>query len=377
MMKLTLAVAGAAAAILALPALAASNAQTVRVTETEYRIGLSARPQAGTVTPSSGTRATTGTTWFAAAAGRGRAAWWARAARPGLRSCAGRAVRLLAARRFPRREGHAQEPSWRGKRRATVEAGFDSPRRPPPPYRTAARAHSPRCSWGDDVLLVEDEESITAPLATALAREGFDAAVARTAAEALERARADEPDVVLLDVMLPDGSGFDVCRQIRRTSDVPIIMVTARGEEADRIVARARRRRLRHEAVQRPRGHRPHPRRAPADGAVARGPAAAADTLTVGESASTRRAAAGLSPASRSSFAEGVRRPQPARRRGGPRRHARALLEDVWETTWFGSTKTLDVHERVAAEARRRSGGAAPAHGAGVGFRLTAPEDGA
>jgi DNA-binding response OmpR family regulator len=86
------------------------------------------------------------------------------------------------------------------------------------------------------VLLVDDEDSITTPLAEALAREGFDAEVARTAAEALELAAAIDPDLVLLDLMLPDGSGLDVCRELRRNSRVPIIMVTARGDEADRIV---------------------------------------------------------------------------------------------------------------------------------------------
>jgi DNA-binding response OmpR family regulator len=86
------------------------------------------------------------------------------------------------------------------------------------------------------VLLVEDEDSIVEPLREALGREGFETSVAGTAAEALELARTLDPDVVLLDVMLPDGSGFDVCRELRRESRVPIIMVTARGEEADRIV---------------------------------------------------------------------------------------------------------------------------------------------
>src|SRR5215208_2034316 len=86
------------------------------------------------------------------------------------------------------------------------------------------------------VLLVEDEEAITAPLREALEREGFETRVARTAGDALAAAREEEPDVVLLDVMLPDGSGFDVCRELRRDSKVPIIMVTARGDEADRIV---------------------------------------------------------------------------------------------------------------------------------------------
>src|ERR687893_1390252 len=86
------------------------------------------------------------------------------------------------------------------------------------------------------ILMVEDEESITVPLAEALAREGFDTEVAGTVAEALDLAGRVSPDLVLLDVMLPDGSGYDVCRELRRESKVPIIMLTARGEETDRVV---------------------------------------------------------------------------------------------------------------------------------------------
>src|SRR6201999_3567675 len=86
------------------------------------------------------------------------------------------------------------------------------------------------------ILMVEDEESIVVPLVEALAREGFDTEVAGTVADALELAARVDPDLVLLDVMLPDGSGFEVCRELRRASDVPIIMLTARGEETDRIV---------------------------------------------------------------------------------------------------------------------------------------------
>ena len=86
------------------------------------------------------------------------------------------------------------------------------------------------------ILLVEDEESITAPLSEALEREGFRAEVAHTAAASLELAGRVSPDLVLLDLMLPDGSGLDVCRQLRASSRVPIIMLTARGDEADRIV---------------------------------------------------------------------------------------------------------------------------------------------
>src|SRR3954466_1980068 len=85
------------------------------------------------------------------------------------------------------------------------------------------------------ILLVEDERSITEPLAAALQSEGFETLVAATVAEALELATRS-PDLVLLDVMLPDGSGFDVCRELRRTSRVPIIMLTARGEETGRVI---------------------------------------------------------------------------------------------------------------------------------------------
>jgi DNA-binding response OmpR family regulator len=86
------------------------------------------------------------------------------------------------------------------------------------------------------ILLVEDEDSISDPFARALAREGFDPVVAKTAEEALKLAASVDPELVLLDLMLPDGDGRDVCRELRRRSDTPIIMLTARGTETDRIV---------------------------------------------------------------------------------------------------------------------------------------------
>src|SRR5215217_7973926 len=86
------------------------------------------------------------------------------------------------------------------------------------------------------VLFVEDEASISGPFSKALAREGFEPVVATTAARALELADEIEPDIVLLDLTLPDGDGRDVCRALRRRSDVPILMLTARGTETDRIV---------------------------------------------------------------------------------------------------------------------------------------------
>src|SRR4051794_16905565 len=86
------------------------------------------------------------------------------------------------------------------------------------------------------ILLVEDEESISEPFSRALAREGFEPTVARTAAAALRLAELTDPQLVLLDLMLPDGDGRDVAGELRRRSDTPIIMLTARGTETDRIV---------------------------------------------------------------------------------------------------------------------------------------------
>ena len=86
------------------------------------------------------------------------------------------------------------------------------------------------------VLLCEDEESFVDALVIGLAREGFDVAVARDGNEALRMFDEDEPDLILLDLMLPKLSGIDVCRSIRARSSVPIIMVTAKGTEIDTVV---------------------------------------------------------------------------------------------------------------------------------------------
>ena len=83
------------------------------------------------------------------------------------------------------------------------------------------------------VLLVEDDDSIAEPLAEGLRREGFAVVARATGAEALA---AEEPDIVLLDLRLPDVDGFTVCRELRARSEVPIIVVSARGEEVDRVV---------------------------------------------------------------------------------------------------------------------------------------------
>ncbi len=86
------------------------------------------------------------------------------------------------------------------------------------------------------VLLAEDEDSFIDALVVGLKREGFLVKVARDGIEAVDLFDAIRPDLVLLDVMLPKLSGIDVCRQIRGRSNVPIIMVTAKGTEIDTVV---------------------------------------------------------------------------------------------------------------------------------------------
>ena len=86
------------------------------------------------------------------------------------------------------------------------------------------------------VLVVEDEDSFVEALSIGLRREGFRVQIARDGAQALDLFDAVNPDLVLLVVMLPRVSGIDVCRQLRKRSQVPIIMVTAKGAEIDTVV---------------------------------------------------------------------------------------------------------------------------------------------
>lgn len=86
------------------------------------------------------------------------------------------------------------------------------------------------------ILVVEDETSFSEALKYLLGREGFDVAVADTGAQALEIFDQTSPDLVLLDLMLPGVSGTEVCRQIRVKSQVPIIMLTAKDSEIDKVV---------------------------------------------------------------------------------------------------------------------------------------------
>lgn len=86
------------------------------------------------------------------------------------------------------------------------------------------------------ILVVEDERAIADTLIYALRTEGFEPVWCELGSQAMELVRSDEPTLVILDVGLPDLSGFEVCRSIRTFSEVPILFLTARGDEVDRIV---------------------------------------------------------------------------------------------------------------------------------------------
>ncbi len=231
------------------------------------------------------------------------------------------------------------------------------------------------------ILMVEDEESITVPLAEALGREGFDTEVAGTAAEALELASSVGPDLVLLDVMLPDGSGYDVCRELRSQSRVPIIMLTARGEETDKVVGlelgaddyivkpfSAREVAARIRAVLRRAGET-----APSPGANE-----TAAALQVGDlhlDASKRRAT--LDGDELDLTRKEFELLELLMREAGSVITRERLIDEVWDVNWFGSTKTLDVH----VSGLRRKLGDDPSSPRylhtvrGVGFRFSGPEE--
>jgi DNA-binding response OmpR family regulator len=224
------------------------------------------------------------------------------------------------------------------------------------------------------VLLVEDEASIAEPFARALGREGFDAEVAVTAAAARELFARRRPSIVLLDLTLPDGDGRELCREWRRDSSVPIIMLTARGTETDRVVglelgaddyvvkpfsvaevaARIR-------AVLR-RAQQPSPTACQPVvlGGLQIDPARRSATLDGDDLGLTRKEFDLLARLARDA---------------GRVVSREDLMSDVWDENWFGSTKTLDVHIGFL---RRKLGddAADPRYlrtVRGVGFLLAAP----
>jgi DNA-binding response OmpR family regulator len=224
------------------------------------------------------------------------------------------------------------------------------------------------------VLLIEDEPSISEPFSHALAREGFVPVVAPTAADARAALSAGEPDIVLLDLMLPDADGRDLARELRAASDVPLIMLTARATHTDRIVglelgaddyvvkpfvvaeviARIR------AVLRRSRARAP---RGTLSAGEVRVDMAAHRAWRAGEELSLTRKEFDL-------LARLLRDPGHVVTRED-------LMNDVWDENWFGSTKTLDVH---LAALRRKLGDdpAAPRYiqtVRGVGYRFV-PSDG-
>jgi two-component system response regulator RegX3 len=212
------------------------------------------------------------------------------------------------------------------------------------------------------ILVVEDEDAIAEPLVTGLRREGFDVARVATAAAALSAA---ETDLVLLDLRLPDGDGLDVCRELRSRSDVPIIVVTARGEESDRVVGLEL---GADDYVVKPFGLRELIARIRAVTRRTTG-RHAGYALQVGDlniDIRARRAQlAGreldLTPKEFDLLTALAQDPGAALSR-------RRLLEEVWNTSWFGSAKTIDVH--VAALRRKLGDPGWIETVRGVGFRL-------
>ncbi|HEV1996634.1 MAG TPA: response regulator, partial [Candidatus Dormibacteraeota bacterium] len=86
------------------------------------------------------------------------------------------------------------------------------------------------------MLVVDDDASIAAALRRALLYEGYAVTVAADGVTGLQRAQADSPDLVILDIMLPGIDGLEVCRRIRADDDVPVLMLTARDDTADRVL---------------------------------------------------------------------------------------------------------------------------------------------
>ncbi len=216
------------------------------------------------------------------------------------------------------------------------------------------------------ILLVEDDDSIAQPLAEGLRREGFAVDCAATGVEALLAAPAD---VVLLDLRLPDMDGLDVCKSLRARSDVPIIVVTARGEESDRVVGLEL---GADDYVVKPFGLRELIARIRAVSRRATVRAGTHEPLRVGtlelDERARRATLSGedlaLTPKEFDLLVALARDPGAALSR-------RRLLEDVWETTWYGSSKTIDVH--VAALRRKLGDPGWIETVRGVGFRLRVP----
>ncbi len=213
------------------------------------------------------------------------------------------------------------------------------------------------------LLVVEDDESIAAPLAEGLRREGFEVQRVGTGREALD---APEADMVLLDLRLPDIDGYEVARELRSRSRVPIIMVTARGEEVDRVVGLElgaddylvkpfglRELIARIHAVMRRVDAEPESPRS-----IQAGPLLV-DTRARRASVDGREVS--LTPKEFELLALLAEDPGAAVDR-------RRILREVWGTTWYGPSKAIDMH--ISALRRKLGDPALIETVRGVGFRL-------
>jgi two-component system, OmpR family, response regulator RegX3 len=238
--------------------------------------------------------------------------------------------------------------------------------RPCRQLRDVAPSSGARAGWNDlpvRVLLVEDDDAVAESLTRGLSRYGFDVQWVRTGGEAL---RAEVGDVVLLDLGLPDVDGLDICRELRARSDVPIIVISARADETDRVVG------LEIGAddyVSKPFGVREVIARMRAVLRRVRPATAPAEEAPPGRLAIDRRARrvhvdgveVALTPKEYDLLAFLAEAPGAAFTR-------EQIMEAVWDANWFGPTKTLDVH--VGALRRKLGDAVAVETVRGVGFRL-------
>ena len=198
---------------------------------------------------------------------------------------------------------------------------------------------------GARILVVEDEESLADSVRYNLEREGYAVAVATDGRRALERFRTEPPALVILDLMLPEVSGLDVCRTIRTESDVPIIMVTAKDSEADKVTGLelgaddyVTKPFSMRELVSRVRANlrrtRPHAVPSPADEVLDGGPV----RMDVARHEVAVREDAVSLPPKEFELLEAFLR------RKGRLLTRDFLIEEVWGPDYFGDTRTLDVH---------------------------------
>jgi two-component system, OmpR family, response regulator RegX3 len=198
---------------------------------------------------------------------------------------------------------------------------------------------------GTRILVVEDEESLADSVRYNLEREGYSVTVAPDGRRALERFRTDPPSLVILDLMLPEVSGLDVCRTIRSDSDVPIIMVTAKDSEADKVAGLelgaddyVTKPFSMRELVSRVRANlrrtRPHAVPSPADEVLVGGPV----RMDVARHEVAVREDAVSLPPKEFELLEAFLR------RKGRLLTRDFLIEEVWGPDYFGDTRTLDVH---------------------------------